>query len=408
MATVGIVPSVISCETSSRRGAGSSSSRPRASRRGSTGGILVGITQLQSDEMAMAPNDHEGKPRRRASNDGASSYTPTYRRSSNEVLDILSTALHKNEHATSIPRELLDLDVSPTVLQESLQVAETTAKQQRQYSTSNISADVWKPKVKASDDSKSSGSGRRSEPPVTKKGTNGANRSERSTKSSQQSLDQHKVFTSSHRAANNVPGRRHRGNSPTSNPTITNSAITSRRRNSAPCGENTMKRQKPPPIEEIVFTPQEITLPTEDVDKTILVDPRDDEIEDLQQAAKSSQRSIQVLSNEIRMLKEANKRLARERQEQEEAWQKEIADLKNELKACYKKNICLSKSSRADAATIERLQLELDGCSLDFEDTNGSFEIPSLLWSAVPSAPITSKFANEPLLRMILTFRAFC
>ena len=119
-----------------------------------------------------------------------------------------------------------------------------------------------------------------------------------------------------------------------------------------------MKRQKPPPIEEIAFAPQ--ALPTEDVDRTILVDPRDDEIEDLQQAAKSSQRSIQVLTNEIRMLKEANKRLTRERQRQEEACQKEIADLKNELKACYKKNICLSRSSKADAATIERLQLELD------------------------------------------------
>ena len=244
MATVGIVPSVISCETSSRRGGGGS--RPRASRRGSTGGIGI-ITQLQSDEMAMKLNDQEHKPRRRASDDGASSYTPAYRRSSNEVLDILSTALHKNEHI--IPRELLDLDVSPTVLQESLQVAETTAKQQRRYSTSNISADVWKPKVKASDDSKSSGSGRRSEPPVT---TNDANRSGRSTKSSQQSLDQHKAFSSSHRAMNNVPGRRPRGNSPTSNPTITNSAITSRRRNSAPCGgDSTTKRQRPPPIEEI-------------------------------------------------------------------------------------------------------------------------------------------------------------
>ena len=356
MATVGIVPSVISCETSSRRGGGG---RPRTSRRGSTGGIGI-ITQLQSDEMAMTSNDKANKPRRRVSNDGASSYTPAYRRTSNEVLDILSTALHKNEHAPSIPRELLDLDVSPTVLQESLQVAETTAKQQRRYSTSPISADVWKPTTKASDDSKSSGSGRRSEPPVTTKGTNHANRSGRSTKSSQQSLDQHEAFTSSHRAANNVPDRTPRGNSPTSNPTITNSAITSRRRNSAPCGENTMKRQKPPPIEEIAFTPQEKTLTNEDVDKTILVDPRDDEIEDLQQAAKSSQRSIQVLTNEIRLLKEANKRLARERQRQEEACQKEIADLKNELKACYKKNICLSRSSKADAATIERLQLELD------------------------------------------------
>lgn len=312
----------------------------------------------------MAQNNDHGKSRRRASNDGAYCCKQAYRRSSNDVLDIVENAysLHKSDDA--IPQELLDLDVSPAVLQESPQVAETTAKKQRRYSTSNISADVWKPRAKASDDSKSSGSGRRSEPPVTTKGTNDANRSERSTKStksSQQSLDQHRAFTSSHRAVNNVPGRRPRGNSPTSNPvTITNSEITTRRRNSTPCGDNTMKRQKPPPIDEIVFAPQEVVPPTEDAGNTILVDPRDDEIEDLQQAAKQQATSILVLTNEIRMLKEANKRLAQERQQQEEACQKELTDLKNELKACYKKNISLSKSSRADAATIERLQLELE------------------------------------------------
>ena len=346
-----IVPNVISCEASSRRGG---SSRPRASRRGSTGGI--GKRQIHSDSGKMIGLLVETRRRR---SDGEVRVPKITERLAIGIAGGLENAGHHEHEADAT--ELAALDVSPTVLQESLHlVKSSTEKLQRRYSSSAISADVWKPKLRSRDDSASgsSGSGRRR---AEQSAASRSGRSTKSGKSTRQSLDQHKAFVSAHRASNNLLGGRPRGNSPTSSPTITNSGITSRRRNSAPCGSNiTMRRQKPPPIDEIALTSQEKPLPAGDVEVTVPVDPRDEEIEALQQAAKSSQRSLEVLSNEIRMLKEANKRLAQEMQEQEEACQKEIGDLKNELKACYKKNISLSKSSKADAATIERLTLELD------------------------------------------------
>ena len=81
---------------------------------------------------------------------------------------------------------------------------------------------------------------------------------------------------------------------------------------------------------------------------------RDQEIRNLKEAAESSQSSIETLTNEMRLM---NKQLLQESKLKDEASRDEIASLKAELRASYKKNISISKSSKAE---ITRLEFELE------------------------------------------------
>ena len=81
---------------------------------------------------------------------------------------------------------------------------------------------------------------------------------------------------------------------------------------------------------------------------------RDQEIRNLKEAAESSQSSIENLTNEMRLM---NKQLLQESKLKDEASREEIASLKAELRASYKKNISISKSSKAE---ITRLEFELE------------------------------------------------
>lgn len=81
---------------------------------------------------------------------------------------------------------------------------------------------------------------------------------------------------------------------------------------------------------------------------------RDQEIRNLKEASESSQSSIQTLTNEMRLM---NKQLLQESKLKDEASRDEIASLKAELRASYKKNISISKSSKDE---ITRLEFEVE------------------------------------------------
>ena len=85
-----------------------------------------------------------------------------------------------------------------------------------------------------------------------------------------------------------------------------------------------------------------------------------DIIEGLEEAAEAGRSSIQVLTNENRMLKEANKQLVLDMEKQDEARREEIAALKAELKAVGKKNTVLGKVSETKDAAIEKLTKDLE------------------------------------------------
>lgn len=85
-----------------------------------------------------------------------------------------------------------------------------------------------------------------------------------------------------------------------------------------------------------------------------------DIIEGLEEAAEAGRSSIQVLTNENRLLKEANKQLVRDMEEQDEARREEIASLKAELKAMSKKNVSMNKVSEAKDAAVEKLTKDLE------------------------------------------------
>ena len=85
-----------------------------------------------------------------------------------------------------------------------------------------------------------------------------------------------------------------------------------------------------------------------------------DIIEGLEEAAVAGRSSIQVLTNENCMLKEANKQLVLDMEQQDEARREEIASLKAELKAMNKRNISLSKVSEAKDKAVEKLTKDLE------------------------------------------------
>ena len=85
-----------------------------------------------------------------------------------------------------------------------------------------------------------------------------------------------------------------------------------------------------------------------------------DIIEGLEEAAEAGRSSIQVLTSENHMLKEANKQLVLDMEKQEEARLKEIASLKAKLKAMSKRNASLSKVSEAKDAAVEKLTKDLE------------------------------------------------
>lgn len=85
-----------------------------------------------------------------------------------------------------------------------------------------------------------------------------------------------------------------------------------------------------------------------------------DIIEGLEEAAEAGRSSIQVLTNENRLLKEANKQLVRDMEEQDEARREEIAGLKAELKAMSKKSVSMNKVSEAKDAAVEKLTKDLE------------------------------------------------
>lgn len=85
-----------------------------------------------------------------------------------------------------------------------------------------------------------------------------------------------------------------------------------------------------------------------------------DIIEGLEEAAEAGRSSIQVLTRENRMLKEANKQLVLDMEQQDEARREEIASLKAELKALNKRNISLSKVSEAKDKAVEKLTKDLE------------------------------------------------
>ena len=83
-------------------------------------------------------------------------------------------------------------------------------------------------------------------------------------------------------------------------------------------------------------------------------DLRDEEIRDLKEAAESSHSSIQTLAEEMRLM---NKQLIQDSKLKDEASKEEISGLKAELRASYKKNISISRTSKAE---ITRLKFELE------------------------------------------------
>ena len=83
-------------------------------------------------------------------------------------------------------------------------------------------------------------------------------------------------------------------------------------------------------------------------------DPRDQDIRDLKNAAESSQTSIQTLTDEMRLL---NQQIVQDSKLKDEASKEEIASLKAELRASYKKNISISKLSKTE---ITRLKFEIE------------------------------------------------
>ena len=85
-----------------------------------------------------------------------------------------------------------------------------------------------------------------------------------------------------------------------------------------------------------------------------------DIIEGLEEAAEAGRSSIQVLTSENRMLKEANKQLVLDMEQQDEARREEIASLKAELKAMNKRTISLSKVSEAKDKAVEKLTKDLE------------------------------------------------
>ena len=81
---------------------------------------------------------------------------------------------------------------------------------------------------------------------------------------------------------------------------------------------------------------------------------RDQDIRNLKEAAESSQSSIQTLTNEMRLL---NQQIIQDSKLKDEASKEEIASLKAELRASYKKNISISKVSKTE---ITRLKFEIE------------------------------------------------
>lgn len=85
-----------------------------------------------------------------------------------------------------------------------------------------------------------------------------------------------------------------------------------------------------------------------------------DIIDGLEEAAEAGRSTIQVLSSENHMLKEANKQLVLDMEKQDEARREEIASLKAALKAISKRNVSLSKVSEAKDVAVKKLTKELE------------------------------------------------
>jgi len=242
---------------------------------------------------------------------------------------------------------VLDRDFQQPSLDDFLDrdIPSTDPQKCRRFSGSNISADVWKPKEKSGTT------------PDDSSGHIAANGSDQSGRSSRNS-EQRNGFRNSPRGVSNMLELPPRATHPPSE------AKPERRNSSRSNASRRSTQEKPLQDEGALFTSSgDDDRETEQEDDTSIdlsADPRDEEIEDLKHVAEASQRSLQVMNNEIRMLKEANRKLLQDMESRDKTSQHEVASLKRELTCCYKKNISLSKSSKANAAAVERLEEDLE------------------------------------------------
>lgn len=147
---------------------------------------------------------------------------------------------------------------------------------------------------------------------------------------------------------------------------VTPSEVTTKRRNSVKASRrNSLQKYAEMATMQIVFAertgkPNQREAQADDAGGGIITgssaseDLRDEEIRDLKEAAESSHSSIQTLAEEMRLM---NKQLIQDSKLKDEASKEEISGLKAELRASYKKNISISRTSKAE---ITRLKFELE------------------------------------------------
>lgn len=226
----------------------------------------------------------------------------------------------------------------PSTLEEPLLLVDQATPRLQRFGSS-ISDDVWKPKEKSSDGNASSSGGR----------------------SGHVSVKSHDSSTSP-RAVHKTPNASLPGKKKLINSTNTDLKPNAKLINSdQSVTSQSVSALNPATLEEVTIIcgnddQHHIQADDNVTEATIDSTTNGDEINCQVQSA----HNVHALVKEIQNLKERNNCLREARKQEKEATKIEISGLKKELRACYKKNISMSKKSKDDAVLIERLMQNLD------------------------------------------------